>query len=122
MFVHDTAQGKAGSNEWSILTANRPPDAVTLSAPTPGRNSIRLDWTQCGSPDFRAYKVVKGLTSDAVRDTLTTYLQKEQISYTFFTADTTRYFFKVVVFDKGVGSNRSLSTDSNVVSGQATLR
>jgi hypothetical protein len=51
------------------------------------------------------------------------FTQREQTSHTIFyaDADSTRYFFKVVTYDKALESTARLFTDSNVVSAR-TLR
>ncbi len=119
VFVRDDAGGKAGSNEQSVITANRPPTPVTLSVSGTTTNSISLSWTRNDNHDFRRYRLLKGTTSTAFPTTETEILEKERVSHTLFVADsdTTRYFFKVVVDDKELGSTTvGRSTDSNVVS------
>jgi fibronectin type 3 domain-containing protein len=121
VFVRDNAGGKAGSNEQSVITANRPPTPVALSVSGTAANSIALSWTQNNNHDFSEYRLLKGTTSTAFPTTVISFNQREQVSHTLFVAesDTTRYFFKVVVFDKTLESTGGLSTDSNVVSARA---
>jgi fibronectin type 3 domain-containing protein len=122
VFVRDDAGGKAGSNEQSVVTANRPPTPVTLSVSGTTANSISVNWTQNNDHDFNEYRLLKGTTSTTFPTTVVSFTQKTQVSHTLFvaTADTTRYFFKVVVYDKELGSTTDdLSTDSNVVSARA---
>ncbi len=121
VFVRDDAAGRAGSNEQSLVTANRPPDPVRLSVTGTTANSIALSWTQNGDHDFNEYRLLQGTTSTSFPTTVISFTQKEQVSHTLFfaTADSTRYFFKVVVYDKSLESPSRLSTDSNVVSARA---
>ena len=122
IFVRDDAGGKAGSNEQAVVTANRPPTPVTLSVSGTTANSISLNWSRNDDHDFRRYRLLKGTTSTAFPTTEAEILQKERVSHTLFVADsdTTRYFFKVVVDDKELGSTTAgLSSDSNVVSARA---
>ena len=121
VFARDDAGGKAGSNEQSLVTANRPPTPVTLSVSGTTANSIALNWTQNTNHDFNEYRLLQGTTSTAFPTTVISFDQKAQVSHTLFfaTSDTTRYFFKVVVYDKALQSPARLSTDSNVVSAQA---
>lgn len=122
VFVRDDAGGKAGSNEQSVVTANRPPTPITLSVSGTTTNSISLNWTRNDDHDFQRYRLLKGTTSTSFPTTETEILEKERVSHTLFVADsdTTRYFFKVVVNDRELGSTTAgLSTDSNVVSARA---
>lgn len=118
VFVRDDAGGKAGSNERSIVTANRPPKPVTLSVGTTTTTSIQLNWTQNNEPDFDEYVLLRGSTSTSFPVTVVSFEQREQTSHTLYLAqgDTTRYFFKVVTYDRALESLSRLSTDSNIVS------
>jgi len=118
VFVLDDAGGRAGSNEQSIVTANRAPTPVTLSVGTVTANSIQLNWTQNTNHDFREYRLLQGITSISFPTTVISLTQREQTSHTIFfdQSDTTQYFFKLVVYDKALESQSGLSTDSNVVS------
>lgn len=121
VFVRDDAGGKAGSNEQSVVTANRPPTPVTLSVSGTTANSIALTWTQNDDHDFNEYRLLQGTTSTTFPTTVISFTQRAQVSHTLFfaTSDSTRYFFKVVVYDKALESPARLSTDSNVVSARA---
>jgi hypothetical protein len=121
VFVHDDAGGTAGSNEQSVVTANRPPTPVRLSVSGTTANSIALTWTQNDDHDFNEYRLLQGTTSTTFPTTVISFTQRAQVSHTLFfaTSDSTRYFFKVVVYDKALESPARLSTDSNVVSARA---
>lgn len=124
VFVFDDAGGKSGSNEQAIVTANRPPRPVTLSVGATTSTSITLSWTQTSSPDFNAYELRRGTRSDNFPTVVETFLQKEQTSHTLFVAegDSTRYFFRVAVYDKAIDGEQRLRTDSNVVSARTAPR
>jgi hypothetical protein len=121
VFLRDDAGGKAGSNEQSVVTRNRPPTPVTLSVSGTTKSSISLNWTQNNDHDFNEYRLLQGSTSSSFPTTLISFSQKGQVSHTLYLAesDSTRYFFKVVVYDKALESPDRLSTDSNVVSARA---
>lgn len=124
VFARDDAGGKAGSNEQSLITANRPPTPATLSVTGTTANSIAFTWTPNNDHDFDEYRLLQGTTSTAFPTMVFSHQgtqYRTQVNYTlsFATSDTTRYFFKLVVYDKALESSARLSTDSNVVSAQA---
>lgn len=121
VFVRDDAAGTTGSNEQSMVTANRAPRPVTLSVSGTTTSSISLSWTQNNDDDFVEYRLLQGTNSSSFPTVVSTFTQREQTGHTVFVSesDSTVYFFKVEVYDQSINSSQRLKTDSNVVSGQA---
>ncbi|MCB9462761.1 MAG: fibronectin type III domain-containing protein [Candidatus Eisenbacteria bacterium] len=122
VFVEDDAGGATGSNEQSITTDNRPPTAVELVVAGTTPTSITLSWTENANADFDEYRLYRGTTDSNISTLVSTFSQREQTGHTVFVTlgDETVYFFKVVVYDRDIVTGERLSTDSNVVSGQAS--
>jgi fibronectin type 3 domain-containing protein len=57
VFVSDTGDSLAGSNEIGIVTLNLPPAPVSLSLVDTTMTSVSLSWTQSGAADFASYQV-----------------------------------------------------------------
>lgn len=121
VFVVDDAAGSTGSNEQSVVTANRPPRPVTLSVSGTTARSISLSWTQNTNPDFAEYRLLQGTSSTSFPTVVSSFPQREQTGHTVFVAegDSTVYFFKVETYDQSISSSQRLKTDSNVVSATA---
>ncbi|MEZ4651405.1 MAG: fibronectin type III domain-containing protein [Candidatus Eisenbacteria bacterium] len=122
VFVEDDAGGSTGSNEQSITTDNRPPTPVELVVAGTTPTSITLSWTENSNADFDEYRLYRGTTDSNISTLVSTFSQREQTGHTVFVTlgDETVYFFKVVVYDRDIVTGERLSTDSNVVSGQAS--
>jgi fibronectin type 3 domain-containing protein len=122
VFVVDDAEGVTGSNEQSIVTANRAPTpvALTVSATTP--TSISLSWTQNADHDFSQYRLLQGFDTTNFPIVAGEFNLREQTSHTIFVpgGSTDTYFFKVVVFDQDIDSAQRLSSESNIVSAQTS--
>ncbi len=121
VFVVDDAAGSTGSNEQSVVTANRPPRPVTLNVSGTTARSISLSWTQNTNPDFAEYRLLQGTSSTSFPTVVSSFPQREQNGHTVFVAegDSTVYFFKVETYDQSISSSQRLKTDSNVVSARA---
>lgn len=122
VFVEDDASGSTGSNEQTIVTANRAPTPVELTVAGTTPTSISLSWGQNSDPDFDEYRLYQGTTDSNISTLVAQFTRREQTGHTVFVplGDATVYFFKVVVYDQDIDSSERLTTDSNVVSGQAT--
>lgn len=120
VFVEDDASGSTGSNEQTIVTANRAPKPVELRVSGTSPTSITLSWSQNSEADFDAYRLYRGTSNSDLTTLEAEFTQREQTGHTVFVPlnDPTVYFFKVVVYDQDIDSSERLSTDSNVVSGQ----
>ena len=121
VFVEDDAGGSTGSNEQTIVTANRAPKPVELRVSGSSPTSISLSWSQNSNPDFDEYRLYQGTSNNNLTTLVAQFDQREQTGHTVFVSlnDPTVYFFKVVVYDQDIDSSERLTTDSNVVSGQA---
>ncbi len=121
VFVEDDAGGSTGSNERSLITANRAPTPVELRIAGTTSTSISLAWSQNDDADFDEYRLLQGTSDSSFPIQAAQFDQREQTGHTVFVADSdsTVYFFKLVVYDQDIDSVQRLSTDSNVVSGQA---
>jgi fibronectin type 3 domain-containing protein len=118
VFVHDTAGGKTGSNEQSLLLRNQAPIPVVLDDPTVTSSTIRLNWNQSAAADFDHYEILHWTGDPSTATVIASFSHAEQTSHTMAVPehDTNRHFFKVRVYDKGLEANPSLSSDSNIVS------
>lgn len=122
VFVEDDADGVTGSNEQSIVTANKPPTPVTLSVSNTTANSITLTWTPNDDHDFAQYRLLQGLDTTNFPIVAGEFNLRQQTSHTVFIpgGSTQTYFFKVVVFDQDIDSPQRLSSESNIVSAQTS--
>jgi hypothetical protein len=95
-------------------TANEPPEAVTLSAPTNiTDHSMKLSWSQNSDPDFAMYELYRSETG-GVLGTLVTSITDRLMTWQFAAGlnESTTYYFTVRVVDTG-----GLNNDSNQVNG-----
>jgi fibronectin type 3 domain-containing protein len=118
VFVFDDRGESAGSNELSVTTANRAPEPVTLSVSQAGGGSIALAWTESQAHDFQAYELYRSTDPDNFTNLVGTWTFRTQTGHTVAVAegDSTLYFFRLTVRDKGRGGNADASSVSNVVS------
>ncbi|MBK8230358.1 MAG: fibronectin type III domain-containing protein [Candidatus Eisenbacteria bacterium] len=122
IFVRDDADGSTGSNEQSIVTANRAPRPVNLTVSGTTTRSISLSWTENTNSDFVEYRLLQGTNSTSFPTVVASFTQAEQTAHTVFVDenDTTVYFFKVETYDQAINSTQRLKSDSNVVSAQVS--
>lgn len=122
IFVRDDADGSTGSNEHSIVTANRAPRPVNLTVSGTTTRSISLSWTENTNSDFVEYRLLQGTNSTSFPTVVASFTQAEQTAHTVFVDenDTTVYFFKVETYDQAINSTQRLKSDSNVVSAQVS--
>jgi fibronectin type 3 domain-containing protein len=118
VFVFDDQEGFAGSNELDIATDNRPPPAVNLSVTAAGGGSITLDWTESQAHDFASYSLYRGINSSSFPTLVGTWTERQQTAHSVAISggDTTLYFFRLTVSDRGIQGNPDESSFSNVVS------
>jgi fibronectin type 3 domain-containing protein len=122
VFVEDDAEGVTGSNEQSIVTANRPPTPVTLRVSDTSPTSITLSWTENENHDFAQYRLLQGFDATNFPIVAGEFGVREQTSHTVFIpgGSTQTFFFKLVVFDQDIDSAQRLSSESNIVSAQTS--
>jgi len=117
VFVADTGDSLAGSNEISVLTANAPPAPVALSLVDTTHTSVTLSWTESDAGDFSSYKVYSQ-TTPGVSTSGTPYAtitQKNRIGIVVTGLSRTPsggspgqdYFFVIVVEDDAGGRTPS---------------
>jgi fibronectin type 3 domain-containing protein len=118
VFVFDDQDGYAGSNELEIATDNRPPPAVNLSVTAAGGGSISLDWTESQAHDFASYALYRGTDSSSFPVLVGTWTERQQTAHSVAIpgGNTTLYFFRLTVSDRGIPGNGDESSFSNVVS------
>lgn len=117
VFVRDDAGASTGSEERSLVTANRAPTPVTLSASGSAANSISLSWTRNTDDDFAEYRLYRGFSAGSINTLLVTLTRAEQTTYTDLPGSDPGQdvFYKLVVVDRSIVDGTSLTADSNIV-------
>jgi hypothetical protein len=122
VFVEDDGGGVTGSNEQSIVTANRAPTPVTLNVSGTTPTSITLNWTQNQDHDFTQYRLLQGFDTTSFPIVAGEFNLREQTSHTIFVpgGSSQTFFFKVVVVDQDIDSSQRLTSESNIVSAETS--
>jgi fibronectin type 3 domain-containing protein len=113
--VVDDFGARTASNVIAVTTPNDPPTAVVLTEEGTTPVSVSMSWTESTALDFALYRVLRAVdSSPGVFNEVAQFDQQARTTYTdFFTvpADTTYYFYKIVVEDLA-----GETSESNVIS------
>ena len=118
VFVYDDGEAFAGSNERVITTGNRPPSPVSLNVTASGNGSVALSWTRTQIHDFQSYELYRSTNSSSFPTLVGTWADPGQTGHALAISagDSTLYFFRLTLKDKGIAGNADDSSVSNVVS------